>query len=171
MADATEVIRAYPKRAKGYTLRAGLHNVKDDYQKAIADANHAIQTDPRNIAACIEAYFALGFAHLRVKAYDQAVLDLTAGLKLDPKDRTALLNRTAAFVHLGRYKEAIADLQRASQLDSKSTDALNGLAWLLPTCPDSSVRNGRKATEYISRALQRDPNQWKLWDTRGGSVC
>lgn len=90
MADATEVIRAYPKRAEGYTLRAGLHNVKDDYQKTIADANHAIQTDPRNIAACIDAYFALGFAHLRVKAYYQAVLDLTAGLKLDPKDRTAL---------------------------------------------------------------------------------
>lgn len=111
MAGATEVIRAYPKRAEGYTLRAGLHNVKDDYQKAIADANYAIQTDPRNIAACIDAYFALGFPHLRVKAYDQAVLDLTAGLELDPKDRTALLNRTAAFVHLGRYKEAIADLR------------------------------------------------------------
>jgi tetratricopeptide (TPR) repeat protein len=143
-----------------------LHNLKDDYQKAIADANRAIQIDPRNIAPCIDAYFARGFAHLRLKDYEQAVLDLTAGLKLDPKDRTALLHRAAAFVYLGKYNEAVADLRQASKLDSKSTDAFNGLAWLLATCPDPSVRNGGKATEYISRALQRDPNQWKLWDTR-----
>ena len=166
MADASEVIRQHPKRAEGYSLRAGFYNVKDDYQKAIADANRAIQIDPHNIAPCIDAYFARGFAHLRLKDYDQAVLDLTAGLKLDPKDRTALLHRAAAFVYLEKYKDAVADLRQASKLDPKNTDTLNSLAWLLATCPDSSVRNGEKATQYINRALQLDPNQWKLWDTR-----
>jgi len=40
------------------------------------------------------------------------------------------------------------------------------LAWLLATCPDSTVRNRAKATEYVSRALKLDPHQWHVWDTR-----
>jgi len=32
------------------------------------------------------------------------------------------------------------------------------LAWLLATCPDSAVRNGGKATDYVTQALQLNPN-------------
>jgi Flp pilus assembly protein TadD len=166
MADATEIIRQYPKRAEGYSLRAGIYNQKSSYRNAIADANRAIQIDPHNIAACTDAYLALGFAYLRLKNYHQAVLDLTAGLKLDPKDRNGLLHRAGAFVYLGKYKEAMADLQRADELDPKSTETLNHLAWMLATCPDSTVRNGTKATEYVIRLLRLAPDQWKFWDTR-----
>jgi tetratricopeptide (TPR) repeat protein len=67
---------------------------------------------------------------------------------------------------LKRYNQAVVDLLEAVTVDPKSTDAFNSLAWLLATCPDSTVRNGIKATEYIGRALQLDPNKWALWDTR-----
>jgi tetratricopeptide (TPR) repeat protein len=82
-------------------------------------------------------------------------------------------HRAAAFTKLGKYKEAVADLVEASELEGKAgifeapaADVLNSLAWLLATCPDSAVRNGEKATEYVSRALQHDPNRWQIWDTR-----
>jgi hypothetical protein len=64
-----------------------------------------------------------------------------------------------------RYNQAAADLLEAVKVDAKS-DTLNSVAWLLATCPDSPVRNGMKATEYITRALKIDPNNWTLWDTR-----
>src|SRR5436190_1678360 len=81
---------------------------KHDYQQAIADANRALQTDPRNVAACSDAYLA----------------------------------RAGAFLYLKRYNQAAADLLEAVKVDPKSTDAFNSLAWLLATCPDSTVRNG-----------------------------
>src|SRR5262249_53061213 len=137
-----------------------------DYQKAIADANRAIQIDPRNTASCIDAYLARGLAQLSLEHYDQAVLDFRAALKLDPKDINALLNRGTAFIKLGKFKEGVADLAEAGKLDPQSIDASHRLAWLLATCPDATIRNGREATEYINRALKLDPNQWKVWDTR-----
>src|SRR5881409_4033732 len=73
--------------------------------------------------------------------------------------------RAAAFAYMKRYNQAVADLLDAVRVDAKS-DTLNSVAWLLATCPDSTARNGTKATEYITRALKIDPNNWTLWDTR-----
>jgi tetratricopeptide (TPR) repeat protein len=146
-----------------------LYNRLGDYDKAIEDADRAIQMNPGDL----DAHLTRGFANLRVKNYDRAVQDLTEGLKLTPNDGYALSHRAAAFSKLGKYKEALADLVRASELDGKvgifeapAADVLNSLAWLLATCPDSGVRNGEKATEYVSRALKLDPDRWQLWDTR-----
>ena len=165
--DVSDVIRWHPECAAGYSIRSQLYSLTGDYDNAIADADRAIQMNPRDL----DAHLIRGFAHVRVKNYDQAVQDLTEGLKLTPTDGNAWFNRAAAFVNLGKYKEAVADLVQASELDGNgfeapAADVLNGLAWLLATCPDSAVRNGEKATEYVSRALQHDPNRWQIWDTR-----
>jgi tetratricopeptide (TPR) repeat protein len=169
-ADVSDVIRWHSDCAAGYSIRAQLYSLTGDYDNAIADADRAIQMNPRDP----DAHLVRGFAHLRVKNYDQAVQDLTEGLKLTPDDGNAWFNRAVAFINLGKYKEAVADLVQASELQGKSgpgfeapaADVLNGLAWLLATCPDSAVRNGGKATEYVSRALQHDSNRWQFWDTR-----
>jgi len=169
MADVSDVIRWHADCASAYSLRGQLYNLIGDYDKAIADAGRAIQMNPRDL----DAHLTRGFAHLRVKNYDRAVQDLTEGLKLTPSDGYALGHRAFAFTKLGKYKEAVADLVEASELEGKAgifeapaADVLNSLAWLLATCPDSAVRNGEKATEYVSRALQHDPNRWQTWDTR-----
>jgi tetratricopeptide (TPR) repeat protein len=174
MADLSDGIRWYPDCASTYSLRALLYSRRGDYDKAIADADRAIQMNPRDL----DAHLVRGFANLEVKNYDRAVQDLTEGLKLTPNDGLAWYHRAAAFLNLGKYKEALADLVQASELDGKAggfaapaVDVLNSLAWLLATCPDSTIRNGEKATEYVSRALKLDPNQWQLWDTRAAAFA
>jgi len=169
MADVSDGIRWHPNCASAYSLRGLLYSRRGDYDKAIADADRAIQMNPGDL----DAHLTRGFANLQVKNYDRAVQDLTEGLKLTPNDGLAWYHRAAAFLNLGKYKEALADLVQASELDGKAgdfkapaVDVLNSLAWLLATCPDSTVRNGEKATHYVSRALKLDPNQWQLWDTR-----
>jgi tetratricopeptide (TPR) repeat protein len=169
MADVSEVIRWHADCASAYSLRAQLYNRMGDYDEAIADADRAIQMKSGDL----DAYLTRGFAHLQIKNYDRAVQDLTEGLKLTPNDGYALSHRAAAFTKLGKYKEALADLEQASELEGKAgifeapaVDVLNSMAWLLATCPDSAVRNGEKATKYVTRALKLDPNQWRLWDTR-----
>jgi hypothetical protein len=50
--------------------------------------------------------------------------------------------------------------------EPKSSAPFNSLAWLLATCPDSTVRDGGKAAGYINQALELEPDRWTIWDTR-----
>jgi tetratricopeptide (TPR) repeat protein len=143
-------------------VRADLYNATGEYEKAIADASRAIQFDARNE----DAYLERGRANLRLKKYNQAETDLTQGLNLNPAERNTWLNRSLAFAGQRKYKEAVADLLQASKLEPKTADPFNSLAWLLATCPDSTIRDGSKAAEYINQALQLGPDRWILWDTR-----
>ena len=50
-----------------------------------------------------------------------------------------------------QYDQAIADLDRAIQLDPKNTDALNGRAWFRATCPVAAYRDGPRPSRRPPR--------------------
>jgi tetratricopeptide (TPR) repeat protein len=52
------------------------------------------------------------------------------------------------------YKKALADYERAMQINPRCDGAINGQAWLLATCPDESCRSGKKAIELAKRACE-----------------
>jgi tetratricopeptide (TPR) repeat protein len=54
----------------------------------------------------------------------------------------------------GRYSRALASYEEALRLDPENYDALNDLAWLLATCPDAGIRDGKRAVELASRACR-----------------
>jgi tetratricopeptide (TPR) repeat protein len=162
MADASEAVRQHPERAEAYSTRALLHNVVENYDKALVDADRAIEIDPGDRVGNLQR----GFAHLQLKHHQQAIHDLTEALKLDPLERSAWMNRAWAFKDQGKYKEAVADMLQATKVDPKSSAPFNSLAWLLATCPDSTVRDGKKAAGYIDQALELQPDRWTIWDTR-----
>jgi tetratricopeptide (TPR) repeat protein len=160
--EASQAAHLHPKKAEEYSARASLYNLADKYDKAIADADHAIQLNPGNV----DAYWDRGSAKLQLKDYLGAIDDLTEEIRLDPNHSDAWRWRGFALTKQGKYAEAHADLLQASKLNPKSAEALNNLAWLLSTCPDSAVRDGIRATEYINQALQLDPDRSNFWDTR-----
>ncbi len=45
--------------------------------------------------------------------------------------------------------------------------AQNNLAWLLATCPDTSLRDAGQAVEHALRAVDLEPNQGNYWNTLG----
>jgi len=51
-----------------------------------------------------------------------------------------------------RYAAAIAAYRAVPQKTSEYITACNNIAWLKATCPDASVRNGRDAVAYATRA-------------------
>ena len=53
-----------------------------------------------------------------------------------------------------RFSEASNHYQRVLELDTNSVPALNNLAWLLATAPDSRWRNGKEAVRLAERACQ-----------------
>ena len=58
------------------------------------------------------------------------------------------------FLKQGRAGEAAAEFQKVLELQSNNVEAQNNLAWILATCPDAALRNGRRAVELAQRANQ-----------------
>ena len=162
----SKVLELEPTNLAGRMLRANVYALVGADDKAMADASEIIRQHPNRP----EGYTLRAGLYNRKHDYQKAIADANRALQIAPHNIDACVDayyaRAAAFVYMKRYNQAVADLLEAVKVDPKSTDAFNSLAWLLATCPDSTVRNGTKATEHISRALQLDPNKWALWDTR-----
>jgi len=58
------------------------------------------------------------------------------------------------LVDIGKIKEAIVEYEAAIKLDATNGLVTNNLAWILATCPEASLRNGKRAVELASRAVQ-----------------
>ena len=57
-------------------------------------------------------------------------------------------------LHLGLYREGLKDFELALQFGPGRPDSINGLARLLATCPDASIRNGPRAVQLAQRACE-----------------
>ncbi|QXX74342.1 tetratricopeptide repeat protein [Methylovirgula sp. HY1] len=68
-------------------------------------------------------YVRRGNAYAAKRDYDQAILDYTAAIKLDPKDKDAYVDRGDAFQARGDHDKAIADENEAIKLDPKYKSA------------------------------------------------
>ena len=67
---------------------------------------------------------------------------------------TAYDRRARFFVRQGDYSSALDDLREAATVGSVEHSSFYGLAWMLATCPDASLRNGREAVEIATKACE-----------------
>lgn len=102
--------------------------------------------------------------------YDEAVSYCDSALALLPaKDQPTtasnlLTLRASANALAGNGHAARADLERALAADKKNLLAQNNYAWLLATCPDASVRDGKRAVKF-ARAVSGDKESAVFLDT------
>ena len=96
------------------SFNQGLENSNlQQYDKAIADYNKAIELDPKSAVA----YSRRGFAYGELEQLDKAIADLTKAIELDPKDADCYNNRGKAYLKVGKKKEAEADFAKAKMLN------------------------------------------------------
>ena len=62
--------------------------------------------------------------------------------------------RGISWKSTGEYAKALADFDKAIELDSQCVPAYNELAWIMATCPDGQYRNGKRAVELAETALK-----------------
>jgi tetratricopeptide (TPR) repeat protein len=74
-------------------------------------------------------------------------------IALRPDNAEAHANLGALLSADGRLPEAVAEFRRALELQPDAAGALSGLAWILATAPDASLRNGDEAVTFGRRAL------------------
>lgn len=170
--------------ANAYLRRGFLHEMRGEYDEAIADYTRAIDLEPgssvgyndrgnawsakrdfRKAVADFDKAVALnpddplaynnrGGVWLDKKEYDKAIVDFDKAIKLDPKHAVAFANRGIAWHGKKQYQHALADFETALSINPSCATAHNGLAWLLATCPDEKVRDAARALEAAERACE-----------------
>jgi tetratricopeptide (TPR) repeat protein len=65
------------------------------------------------------------------------------------------------------YRQAAADYRAALERNQKHVPALNDYAWLLATCPEVTLRDGRRAVALAKQAVGLAPRAGYLWNTLG----
>jgi tetratricopeptide (TPR) repeat protein len=148
--DFSRTIQLNPQVAKAYSNRAALFMVANNLNAALQDYNRAIETDP-NLAV---AHRGFGRACQLTGRMEDAIVHYDAAVQLAPTDAYAAACRADLLTDVGRYSEAAAEYNRAIDIDSKSTQAQSGLAWLLATCPDSTVRNPDLAIQRAQTVIE-----------------
>ncbi len=93
-------------------------------------------------------------AYEQVGQIDKAFQDFTSAIQYDPNWPNPYVGRAGIESGRGRCKEAVADLDKALKLDPRRAPFLNRAAWVLATCDDPAVRDGRRAVELAQQALK-----------------
>jgi tetratricopeptide (TPR) repeat protein len=113
-ADADRTINGCTALLPGVYFNRGIaHAYKDEYDKAIADYNRAIELSPNSQGA----YMTRGMTYFTKREYDKAIADINRVIELNPKNDSAYNKRGAAYIFKGGFDEAIADFNRAIELN------------------------------------------------------
>ncbi|XP_022848632.1 serine/threonine-protein phosphatase 5-like isoform X2 [Olea europaea var. sylvestris] len=93
------------------------------YSQAIDLYTQAIEANNDNAV-----YWAnRAFAHTKLEEYGSAILDSTKAIEIDPKYSKGYYRRGAAYLGLGKFKEALKDFQQVKKLCPNDPDAAKKL--------------------------------------------
>jgi tetratricopeptide (TPR) repeat protein len=106
-----------------------------------------------------EAHTLLGDVLLEQGQFEQAILQYTATLGIEPRNPIANHKMGKALAAQGRTAEAIQYLSKAIELKPDYVEALNSLAWTLATDSDSRFRDGTRAVNLAERACRLSDNK------------
>lgn len=96
-----------PALAQNYWRRGRLRAAAGNKKKALEDYSLALGLDPE----CVEAYNWRGQLYLEEKSYALALKDFNKALSIS-KPPSLLLHRGLCYLGLGKYKAALADLDK-----------------------------------------------------------
>ena len=154
--DYDQGIRLKPNIIGAYYTRGNAYYRKGEYDKAIADFNQEILLNPKAAGA----YNNRGVAYEAKGEYDKAIADFNETILLNPKLPGGYDSRGYAYERRCEYDKAIADFNQSILLNPKLPTGYNHLAWLLATCSQASVRDGKKSVQYALQACEL--SHWKV---------
>jgi serine/threonine-protein kinase len=127
----------------------GYDHTEDRLRLARAAADRALELDPD----LSEGHLALGyFYYWGFRAYDQALEELAVAEQGLPGDPELLSARAWIYRRQGKWEEAIANLQRAAELDPRDATRFSELGGT-----HAILRRYDEAERYYDRALAIEP--------------
>jgi Flp pilus assembly protein TadD len=110
-------------------------------------------------------------ASIQAEDNSSALAALNQLLALDAEHAEALTLRGSLYQQSGEYAKAIEDYNKAIPLDPHSAKAAGALAWLLATCQEDSIRNGKRAVQVANIALMRGHDDWHNLDALAAALA
>jgi tetratricopeptide (TPR) repeat protein len=161
---------------------AGAHQLKGEAALRRGDLGAAIQHLRDALAAnnrVAATYHLLGIALLERGEIDDAAPSLQAAARLDPRlapasrRAFAAASSTRGLVRLadGDARGALIDLRAVLAADPGDPLAANGLAWILATSSDASLRDPPEAVRAAEWAVNARPEDPGLLDTLGAAYA
>lgn len=173
-ADLDRALAIDPRNAWALALRGLAAGVAQDYPRALADLDASVAIEPRSAFAlglrgnilmhlgrfdeAVDAFtrsiaekplpqvfFDRGFVHEIKGDLQRAIADYTDASRLDPDLVEAVCARGQACQQTGDFRAAVKDFDRCRRRKPDDPRPTLALAWLLSTCPDVAIRDGRKA--------------------------
>lgn len=86
--------------------------------------------------------------------YPAAIKAFTQAIETKPAGFDAYINRGAVYQDAGAWQLALDDYRKAKDANPKSYGARNNIAWLLATCPDDNIRDGKAAIRHAEAACE-----------------
>ena len=122
--------------------------VHGDSEQAFVHLREALRINPLSV----ESHYVLGTFMLRQGHADRALPELQRAVAIRPHFASGEEALASTFEALGEYQTAVTHWRKAQSIDASRTSAMLGLAWLLATAPDASVRDGREALSWAKSA-------------------
>lgn len=127
----------------GHAFNGDLDEALADYAQAIAmEGKSPVAHDNRGAAL-----FNCGF-------YAEALRDYDTVIEMDLDYPSAHSSRASTHAKLGDFTGAIADYKAALCNQPGDSNACNELAWILSTCSDPQLRDGRLAVSIATKACE-----------------
>lgn len=155
------VLRAYqqlldedPNDYETLLNRANEYYRFDEYTRALADVDRALTCIPvKETTMRADALSLRANIYIQTGRLENAINDLASIISIDPSNYVAIYQRANALYDLGRYSEARVDYTRLQRLNSRSPEAILGLARI-------AVRENNLGTanELLDQYVSLDPN-------------
>lgn len=127
IADLSEAIKTYRKRAELYSIRAMLLAQDEQYDYAERDGEAALALDPQDLLA----HYALGMVAHAGGHYGDAIRHFTRALECDPRRSECYYFRSVCHYKNGAPEQAEIDMHFARQLmPAEDTRQLDAARWL-----------------------------------------
>ena len=146
----TKMLEGDPNNATWFAYRGWANHRLKESEKAIKDYSEAIRLRPQASAW----HNNRGLIYADLKKYDEAIQDYTAAIDLRDSNALSYRNRAVAYTRKKAYDKAVADYEKAVELAPGVAYAQNGYAWILSTCPEDKLRDGKKAVKHALKACE-----------------
>jgi tetratricopeptide (TPR) repeat protein len=162
IADYSKFLSLNPNAPAEFCSRAQAYGHKGEVDKSISDYDEAIKLDPKSS----DAYFGRAYEYGFKEDFDKVISDFSESIRLNPANAQAFYFRGYTYCIKHAFDRAASDYTKAIQLEPQNITYCNSLAWLLATCPDASIRNGKKSIEIAKKACEQTTwGDWRYLDT------
>lgn len=155
-------LQANPTDYMTWFRRANEYYRHNEYVRALDDVNNALTYAPAGDTDLrFQAYMLRAGIYNQTNKHELALADLNSAIALDGNSYAAIYQKANTEFELGNYGTARVDYTRLQRLNSRSTEALLGLA----RCAVKE-NNLSAATDYLQQAVDFTPNDPEIYVRR-----